>query len=125
MRFILLILQVDALPKTLEMQESAHRKGHSALCSILLYYVSCETVLWQSSIGPCRDKAARYRSWSVCCLARFGLVCSCIAPVLRFCCDGHWVSLAPSPSTVPSCQQWKQTMILNMAYYDNYIRNSY
>ena len=33
MRFILLILQVDALPKTLEMQESAKHKGHSDLCS--------------------------------------------------------------------------------------------
>jgi hypothetical protein len=72
--FILIILQVDALLKTLELQESAQRKGHFALfnCLVightkywcaagLLQSVSCENVLWQSSIGPRHDQAAGYR----------------------------------------------------------------
>ncbi len=75
--FIRVILQVDALLKTLELQESAQRKGYFALFNCLvightkykgvhcatsiLQSVSCENVPWQSSIGPCHDKASGYR----------------------------------------------------------------
>ncbi len=71
----LLLLQVDALLKTLELQESAQRKGHFALfncrgdrkhqvqghAASLLQSVSCKAALWQSSIGPRHDTAAGYR----------------------------------------------------------------
>ena len=70
--------QVDALLKTLELQESAQRKGHFALfnCLVLghtkykgvqrcaaglLQSVSDENVLWKSSNGPSHDSAAGYR----------------------------------------------------------------
>ena len=43
--------------------------------------------------APLHDKAAGYRQWGFRCLARFSLVCSCIAPVLRFCYDRHWIQV--------------------------------
>ena len=71
---MLVILQVDALLKTLELQESVMQ---GAFCSVqlsgdwthqvqrcaasILQSVSCENVPWQSSIGPRHDKASGYR----------------------------------------------------------------
>lgn len=59
----------------------------------ILQSVSCKTVPWQSPIRPRHDKAAGYRQWGFRCLARFSLVCSCIASVLRYCYDGHWLQV--------------------------------
>ena len=67
---MLVILQVDALLKTLELQESAQRSvqlsgdwTHQVQRSAasLLQSVSCENVPWLSSIGPRHDKASLYR----------------------------------------------------------------
>ena len=74
-RLIHIMAQVDALLKTLELQESAKRKGHFALFKLfgagahqvqgcaagLLQSVSVKNVLWKSSNGPRHDSAARHR----------------------------------------------------------------
>ena len=63
--------QVTALLETLELQESAQRKGHllfgagahqvQGCAAGLLQSVSVKNVLWKSSHGPRHDSAARHR----------------------------------------------------------------
>ena len=81
--FIRIILQVDALLKTLELHGSAQHKGHFSLFNCLVIghtkykgvqRVYCnpfpaKTVPWKSLNGPRHDKAAGYRQWGFRCLA--------------------------------------------------------
>jgi hypothetical protein len=109
-RFIHIMSQLNALLQTLDLQESAQRKGHFSLfnclvlghtkyrllqgCAVgLLQSVSDENVLRKSSNGSRHDSAAGHRQWSFCCVARVSLICSCIAPVLCFCYDRHWIQV--------------------------------
>ena len=82
---MLIILQVDALLKTLKLQESAQRKGHFGLFNCLVIgntkykgvqRVYCNPVPAKSfngspssPIGPRHDKAAGDRHWGFRCLA--------------------------------------------------------
>ena len=101
-RLILIIrimLQVGALLETLELQDSAKRKGHFALynCLVLghtkysgvqrVYCISCKTVSWKSSHGFRDDLAAGHRQWRLRCVPGNFLVCSGSTPVLSICCD--------------------------------------
>jgi hypothetical protein len=43
--------------------------------------------------GPHHYSAAGRRSRSFRCIAWDSMVCSCVAPVLCFCCDQHWIQV--------------------------------
>jgi hypothetical protein len=102
---IVVIVQVNALLETLDLTESAQRKGHFSLytCLILGHTkyngvqrvycnpFSCEAVLWQSPPGPRHDSAAGSRPWGLRGVARFSLVCTGFTPFLSHIANRHRV----------------------------------
>ena len=104
LRFILIIcifFQVTALLETLELQDSATRKGHFALfnCLVLghtkyncVQRVYCNPFLAKTFHGSYRLDIVRIRPLGIdngdfCCIARYRLVRKGFAPVLSICCD--------------------------------------
>ena len=123
-RLIHIMSQVDALLKTLELQESAQRKA-ILLCSIVWCWATPSTRVCSGFTAirfrrKCSTAVIEWTpSWfgrrastmelSLCRQSQSGMLVYCSCSLLLL-----WRTLDPSPSIVPSCQSWKHMTILKM-----------